>query len=184
MNEKGIYGKYTVIKNETGKPIDGPAFVLRPDRDPAAVVALTAYAKVTDNKQLAADILRWIKPDEKVVVLPCKVGTLPDNLFSHNSLIALWYDKPDDKGYSHLLWRGMAWDIPEEYKELRLIEIMGIIPESIDKADAINLLVTPYIWSACTRSEAEQALATEATQKEDQANKKARQDEILRAMGL
>ncbi|MEA4896144.1 MAG: hypothetical protein VB064_12925 [Oscillospiraceae bacterium] len=72
--ERGLYDKYSVIKNDTGLPIDGPAFILRPDRDPAAVTALTAYAKATDNKQLSEDILNWITPDKKVMILPCKVG--------------------------------------------------------------------------------------------------------------
>lgn len=77
-----------------------------------------------------------------------KVGELPDNLFSYNELIALWYDKPCDKYGSYLLWRGMAWDIPDEYRDLHLIKIKGIMPEHIDEADTINLLVTPYIVPA------------------------------------
>ena len=51
----GLYGKYSVYKNKDGSQVTD-CFVLRPDNDPAAVVALTAYAAATDNAELAADI--------------------------------------------------------------------------------------------------------------------------------
>lgn len=54
--EKGLFDKYTVIKNETGQPIDNFAFILVPEKDPAAVTALQAYAKATDNSALANDL--------------------------------------------------------------------------------------------------------------------------------
>lgn|GEM_PF-6899270 len=63
-----------MFKAKDNFPVEN-CFVLCPDRDPAAVAALTAYAKATDNKQLREDILNWITPDEKVVVLPCEIGT-------------------------------------------------------------------------------------------------------------
>lgn len=56
--EKGLYCKYTIINNETGKELDTPAFVLRPDCDPAAREALMQYAASTDNVELATDISR------------------------------------------------------------------------------------------------------------------------------
>jgi len=42
---EGLYGKY-IIKKTDGSPIDLEAFyfILRPDKDPAAAVALRAYA--------------------------------------------------------------------------------------------------------------------------------------------
>jgi hypothetical protein len=73
-NNKGLYGKYNVTKVDTGELVN-ECFILRPDKDPAAVAALTAYAQATENKQLAYDIMNWIKPDDHVVRLPCKEGT-------------------------------------------------------------------------------------------------------------
>lgn len=60
MEERGLYPKYEVIKTETGEPIPDDFFILRPTRDPAAMVALAAYAVTTDNKTLAADIKQWV----------------------------------------------------------------------------------------------------------------------------
>lgn len=61
MSEIGLVNKYTVRKTETGELVD-ECFVLRPDRDPAARVALQAYAAATDNEALAADIRAWVGP--------------------------------------------------------------------------------------------------------------------------
>jgi hypothetical protein len=69
--DKGLYSKYIVMKaddavemNETGlyqgHQIEGECFVLRPDRDPAAMAAMREYAEETTNLQLAADIYEWL----------------------------------------------------------------------------------------------------------------------------
>lgn len=58
--DEGLYNKYTVINNETGKQVDGACFVLRPDRDTAAYGALLLYAKLTSNTDLAMDLTRWL----------------------------------------------------------------------------------------------------------------------------
>jgi len=58
--KSGLYSKYTVISNETGKEIEGPCFVLRPDKDHAAYGALMLYAELTENKELSMDITRWL----------------------------------------------------------------------------------------------------------------------------
>ena len=70
---KGLKRKYIVFKSDSGEPVEN-CFVLRPDKDPAAKIAMEAYAKATDNKTLADDITRWIGDSGKVLVLPCKVG--------------------------------------------------------------------------------------------------------------
>ncbi|GEM_PF-4448033 len=57
-NEKGLYGKYIVHRNDL-TPVYS-CFVLEPDKDPAAVVALRAYAAATENKALAQDIYNWV----------------------------------------------------------------------------------------------------------------------------
>jgi len=62
----GLYTKYNVIKADTGEPVND-CFVLRPDRDPASVSALRTYAKTTENKELAANIIKWVGVPEKQV---------------------------------------------------------------------------------------------------------------------
>lgn len=57
--DKGLYSKYHVTKAD-GTPLDGDCFVLRPDRDAAAVKALLAYAANTPNEELSSDIRIWL----------------------------------------------------------------------------------------------------------------------------
>lgn len=59
LERAGLYGKYTVLKNEDGSLVTN-CFVLRPEKDPAAVAALRAYAATTDNAELADDIINWV----------------------------------------------------------------------------------------------------------------------------
>lgn len=47
-------------------------FVLRPGKDPAARIAMEAYAKATENKALAEDILAAIGDSGRVAVLPVR----------------------------------------------------------------------------------------------------------------
>ncbi len=58
-SQTGLRVKYDVKKVETGETVNN-CFVLRPDKDPAAVVALRTYARVTPNKALADDIITWV----------------------------------------------------------------------------------------------------------------------------
>ena len=58
----GLYGKYTVRKNSDGSLVTD-CFVLRPNKDLAAVAALRAYAAATDNTELAVDIINWVGAD-------------------------------------------------------------------------------------------------------------------------
>lgn len=55
-NNKGLYNKYTVIDNKSGEPLVGNIFVLRPDKDVAALAALRTYADHTDNTELSNDL--------------------------------------------------------------------------------------------------------------------------------
>ena len=66
----GLYGKYTVYKNKDGSLVTD-CFILRPAKDPAAIVALRAYAAATDNAELAADTTNWVgaEPSEWVKVM-------------------------------------------------------------------------------------------------------------------
>lgn len=54
----GLYQKYRVVKTN-GELVNG-CFVLRPASDPAARVALRAYADTTENSQLASDLRDWL----------------------------------------------------------------------------------------------------------------------------
>ncbi len=56
---EGLKGKYLVFKADTGERVEN-CFVLRPDKDKAAVEALRAYAEATDNKILSEDIYNWV----------------------------------------------------------------------------------------------------------------------------
>lgn len=55
----GLKRKYVVLKSDTGEVIEN-CFVLRPDKDPAAIAALKAYAGATDNLALAEGIRAWM----------------------------------------------------------------------------------------------------------------------------
>lgn len=58
---EGLKPKYLVFKRSTGEIVDG-CFVLRPDKDMSAVVALSAYAMscMDKNPQLGLDICQWL----------------------------------------------------------------------------------------------------------------------------
>ena len=73
----GLYGKYTVYKNKDGSLVPD-CFVLRPAKDPAAVIALRAYAAATDNAELSADIINQVgaEPNEPLTCDGCiSLGT-------------------------------------------------------------------------------------------------------------
>ena len=85
---KGLKAKYLVFKADTGEKVDN-CFILRPDKEPAAVEGLRAYARTTDNETLADDIYNWVgkpvqewipvtekspKPLEKVLTYRQSVG--------------------------------------------------------------------------------------------------------------
>lgn len=82
---KGLKAKYLVFGAASGREIKN-CFVLRPDKDPAAVEALRAYASATDNETLAEDIYNWVgkgNPVQKWIsvkdglpnLIPCDAGT-------------------------------------------------------------------------------------------------------------
>lgn len=56
----GLKVKYRVYKAKDNTPVEN-CFVLRPDKDEAAIVALRAYAEVCGNRELAHDIYSWIR---------------------------------------------------------------------------------------------------------------------------
>lgn len=98
----------------------------------------------------------YFKDCNRFVELPCKVKDLIDKVIGHNEIVAIWERRKSKEGrYSILLWRGMAWDIPEEYLDRTILKIFGTVPESITEADTVNISVTPILKSV---EEAEQAI--------------------------
>lgn len=57
--EMGLYHKYHVTKRD-GTPVPGFLFVLKPETDPAAIRALAAYAKATEDNALARDLWAFL----------------------------------------------------------------------------------------------------------------------------
>lgn len=90
-----------------------------------------------------------------VIVPPCNIGNMVDVFFSHNAIVHLWCVDPAEEEYSTSLWRGMAWDIPQKYKEMKFEKFFGNVPEYLYEADAINILVD------LTKEEAKAALKEE-----------------------
>ena len=69
----GLYHKFDVRDAKTGNPVEGFTFVLRPETDRAARVALAAYATSTTNQSLATDLEMVLEglPDD--LAIPAKV---------------------------------------------------------------------------------------------------------------
>ena len=64
----GLWDKYRVLrKYRHGSTLVEGAFVLLPEKDPAALVALQAYAGATQNATLRADIEEWISQIESAL---------------------------------------------------------------------------------------------------------------------
>lgn len=53
-------GKFVVRHYRRGDLLDGEAFVLVPERDPAAIHALLAYASATPDPELALMLREWV----------------------------------------------------------------------------------------------------------------------------
>ena len=91
----------------------------------------------------------YFKDRNRFVELPCKVKDLIDTIISHNEVVGIWERRKNKEGRYHaLLWKGMAWDIPEEYLDRTFLKIFGTVPESIAEADTVNISVTPVLKSA------------------------------------
>jgi hypothetical protein len=80
-------GKFVVKHYRRGDLLDGEAFVLVPERDPAALVALRAYIQATPDHELAERLGAWadyIDPDGATTQptiddkLPTLVATFAD----------------------------------------------------------------------------------------------------------
>lgn len=77
----GLYAKYDVIDRRTGKLVTDPVFVLNPQTDAMALVALYMYtglASYDGHFELAADLARW--------TLSIRAGNLPPD----SRTVAAW----------------------------------------------------------------------------------------------
>lgn len=77
-----------------------------------------------------------------------KVKRVIGRLISHNETVAIWIE--DSNMVKHLLWRGMAWEIPKRYAKLKFHRFFGTIPHSLMNADTINILIKGVINVACS----------------------------------
>lgn len=106
---KGLKAKYLVFKADTGERV-GNCFVLRPDKDPAAVEAIRAYASATDNETLAEDIYNWVGKGE-----PVQEWISVDERLPENDVMVIGYTPCDgfmfvgyyheEKKYDRKVWR-------------------------------------------------------------------------------
>lgn len=95
-NQHGLKVKYDVTKVSDGSTVNN-CFVLRPDRDPAAVEALRAYALATPNKQLAADIYTWVGNPES-----CPLTIEELRILDFEKLWIIPFGEKADKAYCYL----------------------------------------------------------------------------------
>lgn len=95
-------------------------------------------------RHLAEKLVKYEDAEEQGLLLrlPCKVENLIDKVISHNEVVALWFEVvAGDKAYDELIWKGMAWGIPEAYKQCEVVKIFGSIQESIYETDIINIRI-------------------------------------------
>lgn len=86
-DQKGLYGKYIITKVD-GTTVSDRCFILKPDKDPAAVKALQAYAAATDNEYLRNDLYKWVgKPVQKPLTLK-----EVDALIKHTHDVPVWIE--------------------------------------------------------------------------------------------
>lgn len=73
-----VSGKFVVKHYRRGDLLDGEAFVLVPERDPAAIAALRAYADATPDPELAERLQAWTSMfDDEAQSIPTIDDKLP-----------------------------------------------------------------------------------------------------------
>lgn len=82
---------------------------------------------------------------KKQLSWPMKLGDAIDVMFSHNSVISLWFQHPNDQNGCYICFyeNQMGWSIPDHYKDMLITQVLGLIPENNFNADTINLLIDP-----------------------------------------
>ena len=120
---KGLKAKYLVFKADTGEKV-GNCFVLRPDKDPAAVEAIRAYASATDNETLAEDIYNWVGKGEPVQEWISVDERLPDD---NDRVIAFRPNEAETSAYKYCVMWG--WSVKVSLKQHRGITHWMPMPE-------------------------------------------------------
>ena len=111
---KGLKAKYLVFKADTGEMVDN-CFILRPDRDAAAVEALRAYAKATDNEILAEDIYNWVGNGVTVQEWISVKDRLPEELYT--DVLVCRKSVFDDSVFVGVEYAGIIDEIPRWSKD-------------------------------------------------------------------
>ena len=64
-----------------------------------------------------------------------------DNIFSHNEAVGIWKLKKDEYGNRHsvLVWRGLAFELPEKYLKSKNWKIFGTVSENPSDMILINI---------------------------------------------
>lgn len=68
-----------------------------------------------------------------------KLSEAIDTIFSHNEIIAVW-ERVNEREHK-MKWRGMGWELPDKYKNIKDWKVFGVVPETINEADTINIKV-------------------------------------------
>ena len=113
---KGLKRKFLVFKSDSGEMVEN-CFVLRPDKDPAAVSALRAYADATDNKVLSADIINWVGAErnepltlDELRKMPIRdwvwIEVLNPDAFRSKETVSAYYRKYDGYKKDEIFWCG------------------------------------------------------------------------------
>lgn len=81
--------------------------------------------------------------NEEKLTWPLTIRQAIDNMISHNSIVCLFYQHPDDRigEYRVCYGRTMAWNLPEELLDCRINKVLGLVSEHINDSDTINLLI-------------------------------------------
>lgn len=100
---KGLYGKY-IVRKRSDNSIVTNCFVLRPDRDDAAIAAMLAYANSTDDELLAQELREWAEYEQGVkppVTNADRIRAMSDEELARElALIAEWDRKQLQKAKS------------------------------------------------------------------------------------
>lgn len=56
----------------------------------------------------------------------------------HNALVGIWEKDEKEPHYSNRVWKGMFWELPEEYKD-RIGQVHSILSDGVSESDIVNI---------------------------------------------
>ncbi len=170
----GLKSKYLVFKADTGEKVEN-CFVLRPDKDLAAVAALRAYAEATDNETLADDIFNWVGKGVAVQI----TGETSDGYHTFNELYhhrAVLFSVICNV-FPELAWKSKQHDDPASpmYEGMFIVGIQTPAGQATYHYDIepywdmfhVKELERAPVWDGHTPAEAIRRIGTLTTLKED-----------------